>query len=155
MEYDEINDTYRYHTGIALESPDDYSVLLFPRSSNLKTDLYMPNSVGIADTAIYRGEIIFCYKSRISTYERSSIVGLKAYMQAKLNCKTEQEAEQASSEARVRIMEMTRNLEFAPYKPGDRIGQMVIVKRLKMNFLPVEELSESDRGTGGFGSSGS
>ena len=66
VEYDEEKDLYIYHTGLAFESPFNYGQLLFPRSSNRKTDAYLCNSVGIADSAIYRGEIIFCYKNRDS-----------------------------------------------------------------------------------------
>lgn len=37
---------------------------------------------------------------------------------------------------------------------GDRIAQLVIAKHEKMNFIEVEELNETDRGAGGFGSTG-
>lgn len=37
---------------------------------------------------------------------------------------------------------------------GDRIAQLVIAKHEKINFIEVEELSETDRGAGGFGSTG-
>ena len=39
-------------------------------------------------------------------------------------------------------------------KPGDRIAQMVIAKVEEPFFEFVEELSETERGEGGFGSSG-
>ena len=38
--------------------------------------------------------------------------------------------------------------------PGDRIAQMIIVPVAQVEFEIVDEFSESDRGTGGFGSSG-
>ena len=37
---------------------------------------------------------------------------------------------------------------------GDRIAQLVIAKHEKINFIEVEELNETDRGAGGFGSTG-
>lgn len=37
---------------------------------------------------------------------------------------------------------------------GDRIAQLVIAKHEKINFIEVEELNETDRGFGGFGSTG-
>jgi len=37
---------------------------------------------------------------------------------------------------------------------GDRIAQLIIVPVVQTNFKVVEEFSETDRGTGGFGSSG-
>jgi dUTP pyrophosphatase len=38
---------------------------------------------------------------------------------------------------------------------GDRVGQLMIVPRPKVELIEVEELSNSDRGVGGFGSTGS
>ena len=40
------------------------------------------------------------------------------------------------------------------YQKGDKIGQLVIKKTISMDFIEVEELEETNRGTGGFGSSG-
>ena len=37
---------------------------------------------------------------------------------------------------------------------GDRIAQMVVAKHETVNWHPVEVLTESERGAGGFGSSG-
>lgn len=38
--------------------------------------------------------------------------------------------------------------------PGDRIAQLMFLSVLAANFLPVEELDETARGAGGFGSTG-
>ena len=40
------------------------------------------------------------------------------------------------------------------YKIGERIGQMMIVPIWEINFREVDELSDSKRGEGGFGSTG-
>ena len=40
------------------------------------------------------------------------------------------------------------------YSVGDRIGQIIIIPYPKINFKEVDELSESERGEGKFGSSG-
>lgn len=45
--------------------------------------------------------------------------------------------------------------EFREIKRGDRIGQLVINKIVIPQFVEVTELSDSDRGAGGFGSTGS
>jgi len=37
---------------------------------------------------------------------------------------------------------------------GDRIAQLVVMPYLSVSFTEVEELSETDRGAGGFGSTG-
>lgn len=39
-------------------------------------------------------------------------------------------------------------------EPGERIAQMVLVPVVQAEFEIVDEFSDSDRGTGGFGSSG-
>lgn len=41
---------------------------------------------------------------------------------------------------------------YQSYSVGDRIGQIVILPVPKIEFVEVEELSSSDRGVGGFGS---
>ena len=41
-----------------------------------------------------------------------------------------------------------------PIKKGDRIAQMMIKKSICISFGEVEELSETSRGSGGFGSTG-
>ena len=43
---------------------------------------------------------------------------------------------------------------IVPYLPGDRIGQLVIVPIPEVEFVEVEELSETERGAGGYGSTG-
>lgn len=40
-------------------------------------------------------------------------------------------------------------------KHSDRIAQMVVLEIVRAEFEPVEELSTTDRGSGGFGSTGS
>ena len=43
---------------------------------------------------------------------------------------------------------------IVPYLPGDRIGQLVIVPIPEVEYVEVEELSETERGAGGYGSTG-
>ena len=43
---------------------------------------------------------------------------------------------------------------FGIYMPGDRIAQIIIVPHPIVQFVEVDELSESKRGSGGFGSTG-
>jgi dUTP pyrophosphatase len=40
------------------------------------------------------------------------------------------------------------------YNPGDKIGQIIILPYPEINFIETEEFDETDRGDGGFGSSG-
>ena len=41
-----------------------------------------------------------------------------------------------------------------PYDKGDRVAQMIIMPYPHVDFVEVDELSESDRGDGGYGSTG-
>ena len=41
-----------------------------------------------------------------------------------------------------------------PIHRGDRIAQMVIAELPEVELVPAEELSETGRGAGGFGSTG-
>ena len=40
-------------------------------------------------------------------------------------------------------------------KPGDRVAQLVVIKVAQVNLEEVKEFAETDRGTKGFGSTGS
>lgn len=45
-------------------------------------------------------------------------------------------------------------LDSIDYKVGDRIAQLIIIPYPQIEFLEVDELSTTERGDGGFGSSG-
>ena len=48
------------------------------------------------------------------------------------------------------------NLSRVPYtiSPGDRIAQLAVVPVVQARLTPVEDLDETGRGSGGFGSTG-
>lgn len=98
-----------YGTGIAMEIPNGYVGLIFPRSSNAKKDLLLTNSVGVIDSG-YRGQITLKFKAAFGS----------------------------------------NNI----YNIGDRIGQIIIMPYPNIEFEEVDELSESERGKGGYGSTG-
>ena len=155
VEYDKDNDLYIYHTGLAFESPKHYGQFLFPRSSNRKTDAYLCNSVGIADSAIYRGEILFCYKNRESIHSFANMQAMNMFLGLIGTDKYSlTDIKQYTQEIKEDIYKRAENLEFAPYKVGDRIGQMVFMSYPNVNLILVEELSDSERGENGFGSTG-
>lgn len=143
VEYDIERDVYIYHTGLACEMERGYALLCFCRSSNTKTEAYLPNAVGIVDAATYRGEIQFRYKNR-DAIDFSGV-----------NCWTAHRTEDGERyEKENKDILIQHAMKYAPYKVGDRIGQFVIVKVPEVEVLEVDTLSETDRGTGGFGSTG-
>ena len=101
------NGLVSYGTGVAVEIPEGYVGLVFPRSSIADTHLTLSNSVGVIDSG-YRGEI----KAK---FRKGGTRG---------------------------------------YGVGDRIAQLIILPYPEVVFEEVEELADSDRGTGGYGSSG-
>lgn len=107
-EWNENNSIVTYDTGLAVEIPEGFVGLLFPRSSVAKTSLILSNSVGVIDSG-YRGSIMLKYR-----YPEEGMV----------------------------------------YEIGDRVGQLIIIPYPQIEFEEVEELSDTDRGEGGFGSSG-
>lgn len=104
------HDYVEYGTGLAVEIPEGYVGLIFPRSSISKTPHMLANSVGVIDSG-YRGEI------------------------------------------KVRFRNLSEK-EYLEYSFGDKIAQLIIIPFPRITFQEVEQLSESDRGTGGFGSTG-
>lgn len=62
-EYDPFEDNHIYRFGLAMQIPEGYVGLIFPRSSNSKTEHYLTNHVGVIDSG-YRGEIRVVFKNR-------------------------------------------------------------------------------------------
>jgi dUTP pyrophosphatase len=104
-----------YGMGIALEIPEGFVGLIFPRSSIRKTDLALTNCVGVIDSG-YRGELQATFKK---VYGKNDI-----------------------------------RIDEVDYKVGDRIAQIIILPYPTIRFEEVEQLSNTERGEGGFGSTG-
>lgn len=102
-----------YGLGIALEIPEGFVGLVFPRSSIRKTRLQLSNSVGVIDSG-YRGELQATFNKITTTIE---------------NQKND-------------------------YKVGDRICQIMIIPHPTIELEEVDELTNTERGEGGFGSTG-
>ena len=108
----ENNNFITYGTGLAMEIPEGFVGLVFPRSSIRKYDLTLSNSVGVIDSG-YRGELQATFN--------------------KIN---------------------HHSVRKDDYKVGDRICQIMIIPHPTIEFEEVEELSNTERGEGGFGSTG-
>lgn len=117
-----------YGTSLAFAIPEGYVGLLFPRSSVSKKDLTLANSVGVIDSG-YRGEIIFKFKPIAKIEELNN------------DCCS--------------VNDNDWHHDLAIYDVGDKIGQIIIVPIPKVTLALVDDLGDSDRGEGGFGSTGS
>lgn len=99
-----------YGFGWAVEIPEGYVGLVFPRSSIKNTELVLSNSVGVIDSG-YRGEIMAVFKKLAGSVSKK-------------------------------------------YYIGDRVAQLIIIPYPQIEFQITDELSETERGAGGFGSTG-
>lgn len=123
-EYDAKRDRFIYHLGFATEFTSDWEAEIRPRSSNTKTEAYIPNAPGTIDAG-YRGEWLVIYKLRTS-FEQLFPNGDK-----ELN-----------------LIEMEN--EMAPYKiDGTAIAQVKFNRVESTTWIEVEELSDTSRGEDG------
>lgn len=109
---DMMNHLIIYDTGLAVEIPEGYVGLVFPRSSIRKYDLELTNSVGVIDSG-YRGTIQLTFRITEHNNDRPKL-----------------------------------------YDVGDRVGQIIILPYPQIQFNEVDELTDTTRGNGGFGSTG-
>ncbi len=104
------SETAMVHTGIAVELPEGYAGLVYPRSGLAsKRGLAPANKVGVVDPD-YRGEVMVALHNH--------------------------------------------SLASQTIEPNERIAQLVITPFLHVDFVPAEELTDTERGAGGFGSTG-
>lgn len=143
----EETDKYiEYGTGIAFEIPVGFVGLLFPRSSITKGDLILKNSVGVVD-ASYRGEIKFRY----AKYHHDLFVE-KVYDRNSFNFVNTKE-DTSLPEDWINVNHTSfRKPDY--YEIGDRCGQIVFMELPKVDLLQAAELTDTERGTKGYGSSG-
>ena len=129
-----------YGFGLAFEIPEGYAGFIFPRSSNHKSGLLLTNSVGILDSC-YRGEVTAKFASRITTSLPKTLwQKLKYFFTGKIKG--------------YNMSTYCHFFENVNYNIGDRVAQMVILPYPKVEFVEVDELSDTERGTGGYGSTG-
>lgn len=120
-------DYIEYDTGICIEIPDGYFGAVFPRSSISNKDLLLCNSVGIIDSN-YRGTIKLRFKKTLdsSWFKFKTLFGF--------------------------VRKVFVSHDRKEYETKDRIGQLVILPSIDVNFIETDTLSKTDRDINGFGS---
>ena len=114
-------------TDLEIAIPKGHMLLVLPRSGNsLKKQIIIPNSPGLIDSD-YRGhlQVILTWIPFVGHYENGT--GLKD--------------------------EYGRDQQMIITK-GDRIAQAVLVPYVEQIWTPVKKLPKTERGSGGFGSTG-
>lgn len=118
-----VNNNYAtIKLGFATEIPQGYKGVIVPRSSFTQKGWVMQNSPAQIDSD-YRGEWMIKFQAIPSNTNNISSFG-RYYFE----------------------------YNNFPYKAGDRVAQIFFEKELEVQFEEVEELSNTVRGTGGFGS---
>lgn len=110
-----------YGFGLAFEIPKGHFMMIVPRSSISKKDLYLTNHCGIIDSG-FRGEIK-------AIFREDSLMSQNLDDQWSIDIVND-------------------------YNIGDKVAQAIILPYPQIQFEEVQELSETERGEGGFGSSG-
>ena len=126
VEYNSEHSVYVVGTGIAIQPNEGMWTEIVPRSSLYKKGFMLANSVGIIDPD-YRGEVKMMLVRTPAAYE-SDIVG------------TQFGARKISVHTELLI--------------GQRVGQLIMRPILQSPISFVSELTETERGAGGFGSTG-
>lgn len=141
-------DLYIYDTGLALEIPSGYWGGIYARSSIFFTGLEKCGGVTVVDSD-YRGSILVMFRE-VPGDQHARRLALHPLFPGKTGL-------------------------MPPYKPGDRIAQLIIqpcvmpvqktrhydgaIEYLPLSLEPIEfvetdHLSTTERGTGGYGSTG-
>lgn len=141
-------DLYIYDIGIAMEIPAGYFAAIFPRSSIFFTGLELTNCVGVIDSD---------FRAPISAIFR------------------EVPGDQGARRRALHPLFPGKTHMMCPYKPGDRIAQLIIQPYLvpthhvihpedygqsfliamePIKFVETDRLSTTARGSGGYGSTG-
>jgi len=124
----EREDFVIYKLGFALQPPINYKVTLVPRSSLTKTYWILQNSPGLGDPD-YTGEYQLRFRCIPTYIDRFYLDNIESY-----------------------VSELA--YEKIPYNVGDKVGQLYLEEIIPIEFEEVDELPLTQRGEGGFGSTG-
>lgn len=115
----------QYRTGLSIEPQKGFNTEIWPRSSISKYDLALANSIGLVDNG-YRGELFIRFKPT-------------------LRFKQDKKGE----------FFVALPVPLKKYNKGDKIAQLVVSQTVEATLVDAVELSQTSRGSGGFGSTGS
>lgn len=130
--YDEYGNVC-YGTGLAMEIPLGHVGLVFPRSSIYSKPFDLSNAVGVIDSG-YRGEIKVKFKPtpELISENIGRLDDVHDY----------------------KAMHFPRLITGSEYQVGDRVAQIIILPYPQIEFNLVKELTDTERGSDGYGSTG-
>ena len=121
-------------TGVSVEIPEGHVGLVFPRSGLGSRGVNLSNCVGVIDSG-YRGEI----KAPLHNNHPPVLFNEQEWKRGY------QYYDDGCTVNRGKVMTVER---------GERVCQLVVVPFASCTCVEVEELGDTDRGSGGFGSTG-
>lgn len=139
--YYDIHGCVVYRTGIAIEIPEGYVGLIFPRSSISKIDLALTNAVGVIDSG-YRGEVLVKFKPML------------VFMSEEQHLISDEDETFKCADGVEIPWDNRIPISALDYEIGDRVAQLIIIPYPQIEFEEVEELTKTERGDGGYGSTG-
>jgi len=120
-------------SGIAMAIPEGYCGKVYPRSGLGCKGLVLKNTVGVLDSA-YRGEI------KLPLFNNNPTQVLVPFLEGVIEG--------------AYITQISSDEHVIHVHKGDRVAQLCIEPVPDTELVEVDELPDSDRGEGGFGSSG-
>ena len=125
-------ETVMVGTGVRMEIPEGYYGLVVPRSGvAAKRGITLANTPGVIDSN-YRGEIMLPLHN-IAPSMRWVALGVGGAVVGQ---------------------HWERNPDVVTIERGERVAQIIIMRHETVECVEVDGLSETERGAGGFGSSG-
>ncbi len=112
------------HTGVRIALPPGYEAQVRARSGLASKGIVVANAPGTIDSG-YRGEIMVIL---------GSLTGIPPFQTGEMN----------------KCIQCGNTM----LEPGDRVAQAMLIEIPRCEFVVVDELSTTERGTGGFGSTG-
>lgn len=148
-------ETVKVRTGLAFEIPEGYVMYVCMRSGiALRTKLRQSNGIGVIDSD-YRGEVAMVFDN---TTERTIYHELSEPNEwGEVGVITRE-----AHDRKLLFVDGSEELRLDEAYPrgtylirkGDRVCQGIIAKVPRAAFVEVAELGETERGSGGFGSTG-
>jgi dUTP pyrophosphatase len=147
----EPGETKLVRTGLAISLPPGYELQVRPRSGiSLRTKLRVANAPGTVDAG-FRGEI--------GVIVDNIAEPIYTIIDGELHCEAtfithdlDGNEYELPDEIADKVLPVLKNTVVIP--KGTRIAQAVIKPVEQAHFVEVDELDETERGTGGFGSTG-
>jgi dUTP pyrophosphatase len=144
-------ETARVRTGLSFAIPQGYEIQIRPRSgASAKTKLRVSNTPGTID-ADYRGEVMVLIDN-IAPIEYTDVHDGVVYCKGTFLLTT------ITGKTTDDIPENYKDETFTKptyiIRKGDRIAQAVLCPIVRADIIEVDELDDTERGAGGFGSTG-